>query len=60
MLATSSCGSEAGDAERFCGEVAAHVDELTNPSLAFADDIEPLLELYRDIGAFAPLAIEEE
>ena len=59
-LLVAACGDEGGDAERFCGEVAANAEALTNPTVEFEDDIEPLLELYREIGALAPLAIEEE
>jgi hypothetical protein len=58
-LALTGCGNDGGgDAERFCGEVAANKDALTNPTLTYADDIEPLLDLYRTIGDLAPLAIE--
>jgi hypothetical protein len=60
VLVVTACGDEGGDAERFCGEVAANAEALTNPAVEYEDDIEPLLELYRDIGALAPLAIEEE
>lgn len=49
-----------GSAERFCGEIAANQDQITSPQLATAADIEPLLVLYREIGEFAPLAIEPE
>lgn len=49
-----------GDAERFCGEIEANQALLTSPDLSSAADIEPLLELYREIGEFAPLAIEAE
>lgn len=59
-LAFSACGESAGSAERFCGEVEANKAALTNPELAYSDDIEPLLELYRDIGDLAPLAVEED
>ena len=59
MLATG-CGGGGGNAERFCGEVAANQDALTNPQLVYSDDIEPLLDLYREIGALAPLAVEED
>jgi hypothetical protein len=59
--ALGACGDDdGGDAERFCGEVQASKDALTNPSLQYSDDIEPLLDLYRDIGELAPLAIERE
>jgi hypothetical protein len=56
----SSDENPAGDAGRFCGEVEANAAELTNPDLAFSDDIDPLLGLYRKIGEFAPLAIEPD
>ena len=47
-------------AERFCGEVAANKDALTNPQIIYSDDIEPVLDLYRDIGALAPLGVEDD
>ena len=50
----------AGNAERFCGEIAAHKDELTAPDLRFSDDIAPVLDLYHSIGDLAPLSIEKE
>lgn len=57
----AGCGDDdAGSAERFCGEIDVHAAELTTPDLQYSDDIEPLLELYREIGELAPLAIEEE
>jgi len=55
-----ACGDEAPSAERFCGEVAANKDALTSPQLVYADDIEPLLRLYRSIGALAPLGVEDD
>ncbi|HYN31444.1 MAG TPA: hypothetical protein VES40_02365 [Ilumatobacteraceae bacterium] len=59
VAAAAGCGDDSGgDAERFCGEVAANKDALTNPVLTYADDIEPLLDLYRKIGSLAPLAVE--
>ena len=60
-LATASCSDdEPPSAERFCGEVDARRSELTSPDLEFSDDVEPLLDLYRDIGKLAPLSIETE
>ena len=57
-----ACGDDGdgGDASRFCGEIEANRDRLVEPGLTFSDDVEPLLELYRSIGEFAPLAIEQE
>ncbi len=51
---------DAGDAARFCGEVAANSAALTQPNMQATADIDALLELYREIGTFAPLAIEAE
>ncbi len=60
-LVLGACGDDdAGNAERFCGEIDENVALLTNPSLTYSDDVEPLLELYREIAELAPLAIEEE
>ena len=53
-------GDEAPSAERFCGEVAANTEALTNPQLVYTDDIDPLLELYRDIGTLAPLGVQPD
>lgn len=60
MLIVSCSSSDAGDAGRFCGEVQVNTAELTQPDLQFSDDIEPLLDLYRDIGELAPIAIEDD
>ena len=60
-VALAACGDDgAGNAERFCGEIDENKALLTNPQLAFTEDVEPLLELYREIADLAPLAIEEE
>ena len=57
-----ACGNDAprGDAERFCGEIEANQAQLTSPQLSSSADIEPLLDLYRTVGEFAPIAIEAE
>ena len=61
IAASSACaGDGAPSAERFCGEVAANKQALTNPQLGYLDDIEPLLDLYRSIGALAPLGVQAE
>ena len=61
LAALAACDSdEAPSAERFCGEVAANKEALTNPQLVYTDDIDPLLDLYRTIGALAPLGVEED
>jgi hypothetical protein len=61
IAAVSGCaGDEAPSAERFCGEVAANKQALTNPQLGYLDDIEPLLDLYRSVGALAPLGVQAD
>ena len=61
LAALSACGGDdAPSAERFCGEVAANKDALTSPQLLYADDIEPLLDLYRSVGSLAPLGVEDD
>lgn len=60
IVAAACGGDDDPSAERFCGEIEANLDALTRPDLTFADDIEPLLALYREIGDVAPLAIEAE
>ena len=57
----AACGDDdAGNAERFCGEIDENKALLTAPVLTYSDDVEPLLELYREIADLAPLAIEQE
>jgi hypothetical protein len=58
----ASCGGGGGgtSAERFCGEIDEHREELTDPAIATEADIGPLLDLYREIADLAPLSIEQE
>lgn len=59
LLGTACSNDEpGGDASRFCGEIEVHQAQLTAPQLATSTDVEQLLDLYREIGQFAPLAIE--
>jgi hypothetical protein len=60
LLSACDANDGAGDAERFCAQVQVNAAQLTQPNLQFSDDIGPLLDLYRDIGELAPLAIEPE
>ncbi|RLE25932.1 MAG: hypothetical protein DRJ50_01985, partial [Actinobacteria bacterium] len=61
-IVIAACGGEddGGSAERFCGEIEANKEALTNPQLEFSDDIGPLLQLYSHVGDVAPLSIAEE
>ncbi len=56
------CGGDddGGNAERFCGEIDENKAALTDPPVQFADQIEPVLDLYREIADLAPLSIEAE
>lgn len=62
VAAGAACGGDAGgaSAERFCGEIDEHRDQLTDPQITSAAGVDALLELYREIADLAPLAIEEE
>jgi hypothetical protein len=60
VASLSACGDEDPSAERFCGEVAANKEALTNPQLGYTDDVDPLLDLYRSIGALAPLGVQAD
>lgn len=53
-------GSEPPSAERFCGEVQANRDQLTNPDISAEEDIDAVLDLYREIAGLAPLAVADE
>jgi hypothetical protein len=61
VASLSACGDgEDPSAERFCGEVAANKEALTNPQLGYTDDIDTLLDLYRSVGALAPLGVQAD
>lgn len=56
------CGDDddGGDTARFCDAVAEHRDALFAPVLASSADVDALVELYREVGEHAPLAVEED
>jgi hypothetical protein len=61
VLALPGCDDDdgAGDAEQFCADVADNVEALR--AIPATDDaVDDLIELWRDIGDDAPLAIEAE
>lgn len=60
VVAFAACDDDgAGDAEQFCEDVAQSVEGLrVDP--ATEDEVDDLIDLWRDIGDGAPLAIEEE
>jgi hypothetical protein len=60
LTLVTACGGDTRSAERFCSEVAENRSALVEPQLAYEDDIEPLLDLYRSIGDVAPIAVEED
>ena len=54
-----ACGDQGGSTADFCADVRVHRGEiLAVPPTA--DDIEAFVDLHRDLGRAAPLAIEEE
>ena len=57
-----ACSNDApgGDAARFCGEIEVNQTQLIDPELTTSADTELLLELHREIGELAPIAIEQE
>ena len=57
--AVAGCAPDAGDAARFCGQVAAHQEAILALP-ATADEIDDLVSTYRRVGESAPLAIEQE
>lgn len=60
LVVGCASGDDRSDASRFCGEIEANQTALTAPDLTGPAQIDALLELYREIGEFAPLAIEAE
>ncbi|MDX2380550.1 MAG: hypothetical protein QNM02_12435 [Acidimicrobiia bacterium] len=59
-LAACSGGGDGPSAERFCGEIDENRELLTDPQINAPTDIEPFLDLYREIGEVAPLSIDRE
>jgi hypothetical protein len=59
-LALGACGDDdGGDAEAFCAEVADNAEAL-RADPATDDDVDALIDLWRDVGGDAPLEIEPE
>jgi len=55
----SACGEAGGSTDEFCADIRANRDAiLAVPSTA--DDIDAFVDLHREIGRVAPLAIEQE
>lgn len=54
------CGNAAQrSAERFCGELTAHANEIKTPPKS-ADEVPALITLYSKMGEVAPLDIEAD
>ena len=59
-LVVAACDDDsAGDTEQFCDDVAENVEGLRLEP-ATADEVEDLIDLWREVGDGAPLAIEAE
>ena len=59
LVVLGACDDDGGDTEQFCDEVAQNVENL-RLTPATEDEVEDLIELWRDVGDNAPLAIEAE
>ncbi len=62
MALPAACGRDdaAGDAERFCGEIAADPAAVVSPPLTSEEELDAALAHYRMLADLAPVAIEEE
>ena len=58
-LALGGCDDDAGDTQQFCDDVAANLEALRSDPTS-DDAVDDLIDLWRDIGGEAPLAIAEE
>jgi hypothetical protein len=58
LVVLGAC-DDGGDTEQFCDEVAQNVEGL-RLAPATEDEVEDLIDLWRDVGDNAPLAIESE
>jgi hypothetical protein len=56
-LALTACGEEGGNAERFCGEIAADVSAVVAPDLSTVDGLEVALAHYRELADLAPAGV---
>lgn len=58
----AACGDDgAGDSEgAYCTAVGDHLADLNTPTIATADDIDRVLDSWREVADAAPLAIEAE
>lgn len=57
----TACGSDdAGDAERFCGEIDADPAAVVAPPIGSDDELDAALAHYRMLADLAPVAIEDE
>jgi hypothetical protein len=61
-VTATGCGNDepGGDAMRFCGEIEVNQEALFAPELESAADVDAVIELYREIGQLAPLAVEPD
>ena len=58
-LLVGACGDEGGSSAEFCADIREHRDAILAPPPT-ADEIDDFVELHREIGSVAPLAIEQE
>ncbi len=58
-MLVGACGDDAGSSAEFCADIRTHREAILAPPPT-ADEIDDFVELHRDIGGAAPLAIEQE
>lgn len=61
LLWLSACGDDSDRSEsNYCTQVGNHLDELNSPVIATTDDVDRVVDAWRDVAAAAPLAVEPE
>ena len=61
-VAHAACGDDAPERTEgaYCTEVGNRLTDLNSPVIATADDVEAVLESWREVAARAPLAVEDD
>lgn len=60
-LGAVACGGDdGGDTGAFCADLEANLTAIVSPKIDSGADADAQVELYRDLAAEAPLALEED
>ena len=62
VAVTAACGDDAPERTEgaYCTEVGNRLNDLNNPVIATADDVQAVLDSWRQVAARAPLAVEDD